>query len=479
MSIEKETNDPQEYEVLDYETLLKYREGIVEHDIPVMRKNKSGIWKLLPVDKLQVYFGKKGADKDAPSLYIKKGWRRIINDDEGFVGIEDADEPEESTDDSFFNVYENEIRQKVERFLQMNNEQKSGLLRDSGHVLNNIAKKVKLSDEDVHNVFEISSDTGIISALSLTQSYSKFKNGQLNGDEIKGYNQVVSSAVTEVVKEVGGVLNSHKESLKYFERLKDYLFTDVYAHSNRVFLLYIDLLHFYNRFADMGKLNTIRARFKKYYLPFYQKIMPGKEDIESLEHVFEKGLSRIDEKSLLYYSIGALLHDIGSTDLDSYDIDLKTQYERLKKHVFKGYHIIAMSTRYPLEVAMLCGYHHEYYGSPSGYGVYRDILKLYRFHPEHDPLSYAVSSDVKSVEQCRSLSFFPVKMLELVDVFDTIRVFSMNELNVDSPDVIEILREMRMDYIDKGVKLDPVLFDIFIDYLSESHDKDYSEVKIY
>ena len=122
---------------------------------------------------------------------------------------------------------------------------------------------------------------------------------------------------------------------------------------------------------------------------------------------------------LLQFSIGALLHDIGKIDNIDY-FEGKEKYDKkiIMKHAPISYNMIVKTREFDPEVALLAALHHEYYNDSAGYGVskilFPDNIKKFKT-PQ-----YCLTYDVSDIKNGRALAYVPIKILEIIDVFDAL-----------------------------------------------------------
>jgi len=65
----------------------------------------------------------------------------------------------------------------------------------------------------------------------------------------------------------------------------------------------------------------------------------------------------------------------------------------------------------------------------------------------------------------QTLAFFPAKLLEIVDIFDSLT--DPNRKYRKPLATEEALELMEKEFINRSRKIDPILFDLFIRYISE------------
>ena len=242
----------------------------------------------------------------------------------------------------------------------------------------------------------------------------------------------------------------------------------IIQHMLRVYLNGLAFLIYYNdTVSSSSMINKLRANFNSRYKNFYRSFLPHLDDHElSLERVFMGGMRAISEEQLDNWAMGFLMHDLGKASAVKYH-EGDDEYDRqiVVEHVKVGYHSIINKTTYPREAGLITGYHHEYYGNPKGYGYFRSYLNKYKEMNPHSVQGYCIALDLKPVIDCEALAYFPAKILEIIDVFDSITDPSRKYR--DSVSTKDALTLMLKEFIIKEPKLDLILFDIFAKFVGE------------
>ena len=201
------------------------------------------------------------------------------------------------------------------------------------------------------------------------------------------------------------------------------------------------------------------------------------EDFRTLEDCIDNGMRFVEEKEMNLYSIGALLHDIGKVkDLDYFEGESGRDYERIKKHLFNSYTLVSQTSEYSLEVILTVALHHEYYG--LGYGPYERLYKLKLEKVPSFQIPRIMSYEAKVIDDCDAFAYFPAKMLEIIDVYDALIDPARKYRGGKTFTPEEALKIMKEDFIEKHVKLDPILYDVFVEFLSNSIEKDLLSSKL-
>jgi len=222
---------------------------------------------------------------------------------------------------------------------------------------------------------------------------------------------------------------------------------------------------FYNKKILNSSLpNRIRINFRKRYHPYYKRLLPQLHpDDVVLERVFHSGMQAISNQQIHNFATGFLLHDIGKTkDIDYHEGNEGYDRDKVVDHVRQGYLAVVNKTAYPIESGLITGYHHEYYGHPSGYGFFRaQYSKHLKQHPRQH-YNYLIGFSVKPVLTFQTMAFFPAKLLEIIDVFDALT--DPNRVYKQPLTTEEALELMQKQFVEENLKLDPILLDLFMEY---------------
>jgi HD-GYP domain-containing protein (c-di-GMP phosphodiesterase class II) len=246
-------------------------------------------------------------------------------------------------------------------------------------------------------------------------------------------------------------------------------------HMNRMLIRVVTFLAYYNQYftTHSNDVKRIRTRFKESFHPVYLKLFSDPQNI-NLEIVFKGGMSPIsDKKIFLEYALGGFFHDIGKIpDIEYHDSDEGFVPVKARRHVFDSYNMLLQSGRFPLGTVAMGLLHHDYYNASYGYRQRETIIKKFdkRKMDRSDSLrtKYCMSHNVMDVAYGIALSYFPSKILEILDIYDAMTDPDKNYRRSSlTPD--EALDEMKKSYIEKNAPgIDPILFNVFIDFLKDS-----------
>jgi hypothetical protein len=240
----------------------------------------------------------------------------------------------------------------------------------------------------------------------------------------------------------------------------------VIQHMTRVFLSGISFLAYYNKLVSTSSIiNKLRISFDQRYKEIYRALLPHLDTAQlTLERVFLGGMRAIPEEMFFKWATGFLLHDVGKApSVEYHEGELAYNRSIVIEHVKVGYGQVMNKTNYPREAALITGYHHEYYGDADGYGYFRSYLEKYKKANPNARQNSCIAYDLAPMLDYQALAYFPAKVLEIIDVYDSLTDPSRRYKK--SMTLEEALATMRAEFIEKRCKIDPILFDIFSNFV--------------
>lgn len=292
---------------------------------------------------------------------------------------------------------------------------------------------------------------------------------KMGNEQAKEHTRKMVETTKQMVKSSIRVIDANIYDDELMRQVVDRSNGTVVQHMTRVFLTGLEFMLFYNRQVLMHGIGTrIRTQFTRQYKGYYRKLLSHlHEDHVSLEHVFMGGMKAISEVELHRFATGFLVHDVGkSEDIEYHEGEAAYDRETVERHVKLGYKMVMEKTSYPHEAALITGYHHEYYGNPAGYGYFRDFLQAYKNANPGASIDYVMSYTMEPLLDYQVLAYFPAKVLEIVDVFDSLTDPKRLYRKPLTPrEAIDMIREQ---FIVQQVKIDPIIYDIFLRFLIET-----------
>ncbi len=443
-------NDSQ-YVTIKLNELRNNLNHIRSNNIPVWRLNRSGQYVVIPLEKLEQFLGDK--EQSEIVFFITKEWTSMITIEE-INAKKDAVRNQNKWADSGADFY----LEKRAEIKNMTPSQRDKEYQSVIYSLQKIESSDKVMSEDLlDNLIEAVSDAFVLNKASFEENYEDGEN--ISPDHIKS----MARNTTSLVQSIMGILKNNAAANNFINMLGEKSKGSTIDHMNSVFLIFLSFCYFYNSQFAKGKIAKIRSEYKTKFYKYYEKLIPDNVP-ESLEDVFNGGMREIPIDKLLQFSMGALLHDIGKIDnIDYFEGEGLYDKKIIMKHAPISYNMIVKTREFDSEVALLAALHHEYYNDSAGYGVtkllFNDSTRKYK-SPQ-----YCLTYDIAEIKNGRALAYVPIKILEIIDVFDALtdknRRYREKEFSID-----EALKLMRSDFIDKSLKIDPILFTIFLDYIN-------------
>lgn len=328
----------------------------------------------------------------------------------------------------------------------------------------NLARIESVNLEDIEERIEVLTDTTV--STTMINKATMDEAMSMDDAEAKEMTQEIVNNTQRFILKGSNLMMQNVERQELFKQLVSRSNGTVVQHMTRVFIMGFSFLLFYNNLTrHSGIASRTRIRFRKEYQEFYGNLLPDvHSDAMSLEHVFMGGMQTVPNQELMSYATGFLLHDIGKTDdIEYHEGEEEYDREKVVRHVNRGYKAITTKTRYPKDVALITGFHHEYYGHPSGYGYFRALLDRYKKLNPKAKIEFAIAYHAEDIIDYSSLSFFPAKIMEIIDVFDSLTDKNRKYRSPLSQD--EALEFMREEFIRNETKIDPILFDLFVTYI--------------
>ena len=466
------------YDVLTVKDLKSIKDQLISHNIPLFRVDKEKNLIAFPTEQLGLIIDNEKYNN--LKLYIPKSFAVFIDE---FKSITQAAAPyvfrtpkesEKEMSKRISEISKMTYREKVSTIETYNKELKQIVVDEEQGINKNTAQQI----------VNIGNDVGLIAKVTMFESIQKIKGEEITQEQAKIENQEITETTTNLVTTIVDMVSKNTKTQKVFDELRNYSDGGVMSHSNRVFISYVNFMAFYNNLINRRHLvHKIRTSYTNKYKKFYEQVEAvfSKDNISknlaTVEDCIDKGIKIIEDREMNLYSVGALLHDIGKVkDLDYFEGANGRDYERIKKHLFNSYALVSQTSEYPLEVILTVALHHEYYG--LGYGPYDHLYKLkLAKHPSFQ-IQRIMTYDAKTIDECEAFAYFPAKMLEIIDVYDALIDPARKYRDGKTFTPEEALNIMREDFIERHVKLDPILYDVFVEFLSNSIEQDLMACKL-
>ena len=236
-------------------------------------------------------------------------------------------------------------------------------------------------------------------------------------------------------------------------------------HITRVTVMTTSFIQYYNQ-NILKKHFLIKDEVFREYIPQYKALFPQIiEDNLKFSRLFKVGTIKntaagdTTKDIMIRWCLGAYLHDIGKiADLEYHESDSPYDKKIIETHVASGENLFRLLYGIKNEEArLIIRDHHNALFHKEGYGGTR----LERKGQNWPPFTISISDNVTDFLHGYARGFLPTEMLALVDIFDAATDPSRKyKKPLSSIETAEMLFEKVLQ-----LKLDPLLFDIFIDFL--------------
>ncbi|MCP4134724.1 MAG: hypothetical protein GY754_27365 [bacterium] len=442
---------------LSRDEITEHVEKIRSKHMPVFRKNVEGKLVTIPLDKIDQYLGETAKEI---TFYVEKEWEEKINspDPNEVIPTLSGEEDEQKTPqkslmkdiEKFGNSFE-----QLEEFQNLS-----------------IVEREEILDNKLETMYELKSSGGsfdvsaIIKMVEVVANsfYASYANLEDNtsSENVKDNLHGVFTKTEWMINIIIELFQSDSYKFEDFSII-DTIKTDspTFDSMCKGLLWFIGYSLFYNDYIDKGMITKkIRGGFKDKYLRYYKRKMPDANI--SIETIIKGGFRRIDtEKELVLYSVGSLFYDIGKVPFITYhDSDDVYDENLIKVHVLTGYNMILKAKKYPFSVLAMTAFHHEYYGGTNSYNFTNPIIsKLTKAKRNDETAKYFITYDEKEFINGTALAYFPCKVIEIIDVYNAL----IGKKKLSHFDAINLIKK---EFITQSLKVDPLLFDIFIEFLT-------------
>lgn len=426
-------------------------DNLVAARVPVFRKNVDGNLVPIPVEKLEHFLGE--AERDI-KLFIDINWQTkiAVNGRERRPATYSGGAPQKEILMKSIAEYGNTFEQ-IDKFQNLSIVEREEILDESIETLHGLQKSGAQFDiEAVIKMVEVIANTFYANYANLEDN--------LSSENVKNNLYGVFIKTEWVVKILIEFFKNNNSNNNY--TMIEEIDTGSLTITNmcKALLWFIGFGLYYNDYIDQGLFTkNIRGNFKEKLLRYYRRRMP---DLNiRIETVIKGGFRRIDlEKDLLQYAIGSLLYDIGKVPFITYhDGDEAYEHELVKVHVLTGYNMVLKTKKYSFPVVAMAGFHHEYYGGKGSYNFAGPIMgkltgKKYNF----ENASYFITYDEEEFKNGDALSFFPCKVIEIIDVF--LALTGKKKMSY-----LDAFKVMKTDFVTRNLQLDPLLLEMFLDFI--------------
>lgn len=426
---------------------------IISSGIAIFRLNKENKLVTIPIDKIEQFLGESLSKETL--FYMEISWKNKIKK---FYEVKKASGTAKTNYTGKPGTMESikkfgDTNEFIRNFHMMSVEEREEILDKSIENLHELKnKKTEINMTSILKMVEVIANTFYANYVNLDDN--------LSSPNLKKNIHGIFVKTEWVIRIIIEIFNNNGNEFENYGVI-DKIDTGSYTidNMNKGLLWFIGFALFYNDYIDQGLVTKkIRGEFKDKYSRYYRKRLG--DDMTSIERVIRGGLKKIDtEKQLLIYAEGALLYDIGKVPFIGYhDSSEKYDENMVKVHVLLGYNMILKTKKYPFTVTAMAAFHHEYYGGKGSYNFTNPIIsKLTQKKRTEEKAQYFITYDEKEFREGLALSFFPCKVIEIIDIYNAL-------VNHKKNSHFDAMKMIKKNFIASSLKVDPIIFEIFLEF---------------
>lgn len=451
------------YYEIEFETIIRSKTKIYNDDITIKCQNMNGIVTYFEGKAIDIFIDE--IKNNNTLLKNSKFYTNVLLDEKEIYDKEKFNEAE-----YFYHIYLNcipyhnklkdENNETLKKICKKKYEKRFLFLEPNVDKLKSELKSTKEINIDIlYLIDRILSDIGILIRTDFIKYIQAIKKSIIIGNKVDKKDMYIYHIMSSIASYL-----EHNHIFSYIFDNTDFQDINMISHSNRTALMMIEFMLYYNKEFKNRLSNKLRLEYKSKYMNKYRKIISHFESdipIDNLERVFKFGIRKFSNTEIINFSIGALYHDIGLLKIfDSVPMNnfLKDTDNNQDLHALKGYNFIKKTLNFQNDVSLLVGLHHDYYSYSKN-----NLIKQFSNNKYPDNI---LSFEAEDFIRGEVYAYVPSKILEIVDIFDVL-LFMNSKKKEKVEDVIMYIKNKLMA---EEIKLDPIILDLFINYLSETYE---------
>lgn len=462
--------DLKKYSLIDFQQIKTNIEIIKDMHFDIIIINEDGILSYVPCEKIEdVLFSLEGSKYiDSSSLYVSKslipiiGKQLTIDLNKQHADIHDIN--------IFYSLYKNcefdtdreYYDNHFKELISIRNIERIDYLKELFSKLKLFTTQNKVDLELAKLIGNILTDIGIIERLNLIYHLNYIK--QNNISDLKNYQNVKKDDLlfADIIGTIVNLLEKEYEGPCIFDEISSFKNDNVICHSNRIFVMMVEFLYYYNEEISRGIASKLRVDYKKKYYSYYNEIgnkyhLLTKAD--RIEDISKVGFRKIEQNEIKYYARAAFWHDIALVDV-LHNIPAVNNNEG-DNHSVLGFNLLKYCMAQNEYTYTTVGLHHEYYG--HGYGIFTNMYNKQFANKSYNNIENILTYDYNDINDLTALSYFPAKVLEIIDAYDCLYIKASK--NAEGNTANEVINYMYENFLGYDIKIDPIIFSIFIRYL--------------
>ena len=463
--------DLKKYIEADLNQIKKYINIITDKELDIILINENGILSFIPFSEIENVLSPLSESEyiKKTKIYVDRSLVAIIGSKETIdLNKQHADIHDQNI---FYSVYKNckfeldkeYYNKHFEYLISIRHRERVDYLKDSFNKLKTYMTHPKIDLELAKLIVNILTDVGIIERLNLIYHLNYIK--QNNISDLKNYQNIKKDDLifADIIGTIVSILEKEYEEPLVFNKVTSFIDGNIISHSNRVFIMMVDFLHFYNDEISRGIASKLRVEYKKKFYSFFYEI--GKKyhlltKADRIEDISKVGFRKIEQNEIKYYARAAFWHDIALVDV-LHNIPIIKNNDG-DVHAILGFNLLKYCMAQNEYTYTTVGLHHEYYG--NGYGIFINSYNKQLANKQYNNIENILTYDPNDIDNLLALSYFPAKVLEIVDTYDVL-YRNFYEEGVKGSIDNKVISFMYENFLEDKIKIDPIIFSIFIRYI--------------
>ncbi|WP_295157081.1 hypothetical protein [uncultured Brachyspira sp.] len=360
-----------------------------------------------------------------------------------------------------FNIDNEYYHYHFDKIISMRNKERINYLKEQFNKLKEFQALNKINTKLAKLIGDILTDIGIIEKIDFLYHLNYIKNNNIQN--LKNYGNVKKDdhIFADIIGTIVDILEKEYETNNIYDNIASFSDDNIISHSNRVFIMMVEFLYYYNKEVSRGVASKLRADYDKKYYDFYDKLgnkynLLGSGKIETYS---KAGLRKIERNEIKYYARAALLHDVAlGVQLTNIPIISNNEGDA---HSILGFNFLKYCIAQNQCIYTTVGLHHEYFG--EGYGIFTNMYNKRFQNKNVNNIKNILTYDPNDINALIALSYFPAKCLEIADSYDSLYIDASKKINENIAN--SVIKYMYDNFLAYSTKLDPIIFYIFVKYL--------------
>lgn len=470
------------YDEVTFEDIKSKIHIIKNEDIEIHCTHITGIHTIIPPNAIELFieeYNKGNTFLIDSQFYVYSSKKKFFTSDINNNNNEALNNKELSELDYFLHIYknclfsseslQNENLKYLEHIVKEDSVNRFSVVKPYLDNLK-ITKSSQLTPSILSNMERLMTGIGLVSRLEFLKYIELIKKS--NNYNIKINNQKNEHFIYTSMSMLISLIEKYPNFNDIFSKSEYFNDISILSHTNRVSIMFISFLHYYNNLFRKGLSTKLRLDYRNHYWNTYKKIVSHlniKAYYDKLEHIFKLGIREFTNVELTNFAVASLYHDVALFDMLDFIPVKEVIGSHRGVHTTRAYHFAKHLFHQKDNVSIIVTLHHECYGygfSPSKHLIKKDAINK-KLNNTTDIINL-LSFEGDDIVSGAAYSYFPAKIFEVIDIYDTLSYMKGKKQDSAS----SIIRYMKDSFLTDEIKIDPIVFDLFVQFLADIGNED-------